>query len=132
MGWHLVEHGSWQVSVAPDGLLMLPRHLHPDEVNDFVRTIQAAAPVGKAVIVANETKTTPAPAVSALHGSVYVTPSADPTPGVKMRVTPRTPHGEPQKRAATIGRPKVDRRQPTPTPTPSPQIPGGRRGRTGR
>ena len=44
-GWTLVRHGSWEVSVAPDGLIMLPRHLQPDEVEDFVAAIARAAVV---------------------------------------------------------------------------------------
>jgi len=47
-GWSLVTHGTWEVSVAPDGLLMLPRHLVPSEVADFVAAIQEAAKVGAA------------------------------------------------------------------------------------
>lgn len=45
-GWSLVRHGSWEVSVAPDGLIMLPRHLQPDEVQDFIAAVSQAAVVG--------------------------------------------------------------------------------------
>ena len=45
-GWSLVRHGSWEVSVAPDGLIMLPRHLQPDEVDDFIAAVTQAAVVG--------------------------------------------------------------------------------------
>ena len=43
-GWHLVEKGTWQVSVSPDGMIMLPRHLHPLEIADFCAA--AAGAVG--------------------------------------------------------------------------------------
>ena len=33
--WHLVTYGTWQISIGPDGLIMLPRHLHPREHEDF-------------------------------------------------------------------------------------------------
>lgn len=52
-GWSLVEFGCWNVSVGPDGLVMLPRHLVPEEVEDFVGACLAAAEVGKRVRAAN-------------------------------------------------------------------------------
>lgn len=42
-GWHLVEHGTWQISVGPDGVIRLPLHLSHDDVPDFVAAITAAA-----------------------------------------------------------------------------------------
>jgi hypothetical protein len=74
--WHLVEYGTWQVSVAPDGLLMLPRHLHPDEVDDFVNAILAASEVGQKVKTDNEKaaegddRTLPASSVLVTEGGV--------------------------------------------------------------
>lgn len=53
-GWHLVTSGGWQVSVAPDGLLMLPRHIHPREWEDFVAAGRAAIEVGARIIAQNE------------------------------------------------------------------------------
>jgi len=44
-GWCLVTHGTWEVSIAPDGLIMLPRHLVAAEVEDFVAAMTAAAAV---------------------------------------------------------------------------------------
>lgn len=127
-GWHLVEAGSWQVSVAPDGLLMLPRHLHPAEVADFCAAAQAAADVGHEVIKANDERTTPVPAVESLSSSTFVKHTSEPAPGVKMLVQQRT---GPQHQSA-IGRPKGrDPRQPAPAPVaPAAPTPGGRRGRT--
>jgi hypothetical protein len=54
--WHLVTYGGWQISVAPDGLLMLPRHLHPRECDDFVGAVTAAAKVGAQVIADNQAR----------------------------------------------------------------------------
>jgi len=110
-GWHLVEAGVWQVSVAPDGLLMLPRHLHPREAADFAAAIVAAADVGHEVIKANAAKTSPQPAVEALSGSTFVTPSADPTPGVKMLIQQRGPAHQ-SAIGRTKGQPRRDPRQP--------------------
>ena len=47
-GWSLVRHGTWEVSIGPDGLIMLPRHLLPEEVEDFISAITQAAAVGAA------------------------------------------------------------------------------------
>lgn len=127
-GWHLVEAGSWQVSVAPDGLLMLPRHLHPSEVDDFCAAAKAAADVGHAVVRANDENTTPLAEVQALPSSTFVTHTAEPTPGVKMLVQQRTG----PKHQSSIGRSKVDPRQPQPTEPAAPVAPrvGARRGRS--
>lgn len=53
-GWHLVTHRTWQVSVGPDGLLMLPRHIHPREWDDFVAAGAAAIKLGHDIIAKNE------------------------------------------------------------------------------
>ncbi len=53
-GWHAVTYQRWQVSVAPDSLIMLPRHLKPTEVEDFIAAVRAAAEVGLQVKAANE------------------------------------------------------------------------------
>jgi hypothetical protein len=131
-GWHLVERGTWQVSVAPDGLLMLPRHLHPDEIDDFCAAARAAAPVGRKQRAANEEKTTPQPTEEELlaQPSVFVTEAGaeEPAGTVRMMATPRA--GTPQDRSA-IGRPRRrDPREPLTPPAPQPPIPGGRHGRT--
>lgn len=52
-GWSLIEYGSWSVSVGPDGLIMLPRHLTPEEVPDFVNACLAAAEVGQKIRAVN-------------------------------------------------------------------------------
>lgn len=129
-GWHLVEAGTWQVSVAPDGLLMLPRHLHPSEVADFCAAAMAAADVGHEVIKANEEKTTPVEAVEALASSTFVKHTAEPQqPGIKMLVQQRTG----PKHQSAIGRPKrQDPRQPSAPVAPAAQQPGARRGRSSK
>src|SRR5271168_2549329 len=77
--WHLVTHGAWQISVAPDGLLMLPRHLHPRELDDFVRCALVAKDVGTEVIAANEKKAEEAakPGLSARRAIVAQGPPPD-------------------------------------------------------
>lgn len=97
-GHYLVSHGTWQISVAPDGLLMLPRHLHPDEVDDFVRCALVAKDVGAGVIKENEQKT-PLPGLGG-HGAI-VTQGGPPAGATRMRVAPSA-----QQRSATVGRQK--------------------------
>jgi hypothetical protein len=58
-GWSLVTAGTWQVSIGPDGLLMLPRHLRPQDVSEFVAAIEAAAREGARKIEENARNTTP-------------------------------------------------------------------------
>lgn len=53
-GWHSVTYGMWQVTIAPDSLIMLPRHLRPDEVDDFVAAVQEAKHVGLKIKADNE------------------------------------------------------------------------------
>lgn len=54
--WYLVTYGTWQISVAPDGLMMLPRHLHPDELADFIACAQVAADVSNKVREGNQAR----------------------------------------------------------------------------
>jgi hypothetical protein len=133
-GWHLVERGSWQVSVAPDGLIMLPRHLTAADVADFCAAVQAAAPIATRQSAENDEKTTPPPTEEELLASagVFVTEAgADPPSGaVRMMTTPRAGAQVDQ---AAIGRPRrKDPRQPPSTQPPLPPNSGGRRGRTKR
>jgi hypothetical protein len=122
-GWHVIDYGGWQVSVAPDGLLMLPRHLHPREVDEFVGAILAGAEVGAAVVAENAGKTKE---VGELPDSKAIVVQGPPPPGaVPMQITPRT---SPQPRSA-IGRRRRDPREPYGAPPPLPPIPGGRNGR---
>lgn len=52
-GWSLVQSNGWEISVGPDGLIQLPRHLLPSEIDDFTTACEAAAVVGEAVIERN-------------------------------------------------------------------------------
>jgi len=58
-GWSLVRAGTWEISVGPDGLLMLPRHLHPNEVADFLISATAAAEEGARIVEENKANETP-------------------------------------------------------------------------
>jgi hypothetical protein len=122
-GWHLVSCGTWQISVSADGLLMLPRHLHPAEVEDFCTAAAAAAEIGTQVVALNQQRTKP---VGAPASAAPMVTEGPPPPGyVRMPVTPRGSSA--QERAATIGRPKRDARQPRVPSQPNP--PGVRNGR---
>lgn len=133
-GWHLVEHGTWQVSVAPDGLVMLPRHLHPDEIEDFCKAAMAAADVGSSIRAANAEKHVEVTEddIAALDDKAIVehtevAQAAAPTPGiVKMMVQQRVDPGRAQQ--GTIG--QRDPRQPRSNQPPQLPIPGARHGRS--
>src|SRR4051812_23715282 len=100
-GWKLVEYGTWQVSVGPDGLLMLPRHLHPDEVDDFVNAILAAGEVGRKIKTDNasaaqsDDRSLPASTILVTEGGV--------PPGAVRINTSAGSNPEPQPRGS-IGR----------------------------
>lgn len=130
--WHLVDYNGWQISVGPDGLLMLPRHLRPSEVTDFCNAALAAVDVGNKVVAANAANTTPPPTPEELEatGAPIVTErgarrsrSAEgdvPANAVKMAVTARAPIDR-----SAIGRPRRrDPRQPRTHQTPQSPIPG--------
>lgn len=51
--WHLVTYGGWQISVAPDGLIMLPRHLHHEDVEGFAGCMAVARDVAATVVASN-------------------------------------------------------------------------------
>lgn len=106
-GWHAVAYGSWQVSVGPDSLIMLPRHLKPEEAEDFCAAVMAAAHVGTQVKLGNE--------VAGAKDSWVRPPATIVTQGVPAGATrmptnttepPRkqfTPQGLAKARAARIG-----------------------------
>jgi hypothetical protein len=52
-GWHLVTVGAAQISVAPDGLLMFPRHCTPEETPDYVGAMTKAAEIGTKICADN-------------------------------------------------------------------------------
>lgn len=86
-GWSLVESGSWQVSVSPDGLIMLPRHLSPEEVQDFADAVLAAAEVGAEVQRTNE-ELGKNDEVILPDGSALVTEGGTPPGAVRMITNP--------------------------------------------
>lgn len=106
-GWHSVQYGSWQVSVSPDALLQLPRHLKDSEVDDFVCAILAAREIANNKRFANES--------AGAKDSWERTPSTIVTQGVPVGATraptvtsqqPRkqfTPEGLAKARAARVG-----------------------------
>ena len=88
-GWSLVQAGGWEVSIGPDGMIMLPRHLSPEEVPDFVAAIAAAAAVGaenKAVVNA-------ADAPPALDSTLVVQASGEPLPPGAVQLQPASGAG---------------------------------------
>jgi hypothetical protein len=127
--WHLVETGSWQVSVAPDGLIMLPRHLHPEEVADFCAAVTAAADVGNKVVKDNQTA---AEADMKASEEALVMKSARRGGGAKMQVTPRSELNE-TKRASIARAGRRGNVVPAPAqvnpPAPISPIPGVTDGR---
>ena len=108
--WHLITYGTWQISVGPDGMLMLPRHLHPNELADFAGAAQVAADIGNQVIADNERRK-PAQSVKLNSRSAILTEGPPPPGTVRMRMTTG------QQRSAAIGRPKRTKaRNPAPEP----------------
>ena len=84
-GWALVRHGVWEVSVAPDGLIMLPRHLQPEEVDDFCEAARQAA-----LLATSKRDDNAQAATSAARDTIVVSDAAQATPaGVRLRVNRR-------------------------------------------
>jgi hypothetical protein len=102
--WHLITYGTWQISVAPDGLLMLPRHLHPREWGDFQAAATLAAQVAEQVVADNQARaagddlTLPPAHVTLSQGGV-------PPGQARMTVSPGPNQPRPQRNRAAIGRP---------------------------
>jgi hypothetical protein len=105
--WQLVTHGTWQISVGPDGLLMLPRHLHPREWDDFVAAGTIAKQVGNDVIAANSHKARKDNRRLPTRRGAIVTEGEPPAGTVRMNVSQ-------QQAAATIGRPRRGQRPANP------------------
>ncbi|MCV7174946.1 hypothetical protein [Mycolicibacterium sphagni] len=105
--WHLVEHSGWQVSVGPDGLIMLPRHLTPEEVADFCAAATAASRVGAQVRADNEARAagdnrTPVPRTRLTGGA---TPAGHAKAIVKATGTP-APRSSIGRRRGTAAKPR--------------------------
>jgi len=112
--WHLVEFGTWQISIGPDGLIQLPRSLLAREVTDFVGAITAAAQVAARVVADNEARA--AGDNRALPpGRAIVTEGPPPAGATPMVVTAGPgklpPNQLPQAAMATIGRPRRGERR---------------------
>jgi hypothetical protein len=108
--WHLVTYGAWQISVAPDGLLMFPRHLHPREWADFVAAGSIAANVAAQVVADNEAKGA-LDDRSLPSGRAIITEGPPPAGAMRMITTPGPNQPSPQARKATIGRPRRNGRK---------------------
>jgi hypothetical protein len=109
--WKLITYGGWQISVGPDGLVMLPRHLHPREWADFVAAGSIAASVAAQTVAENAEKSARAaralPPARAIvrDGPTRRQPAAGLMP---MAITPGpNPPSVPRKSA--IGRPRRGR-----------------------
>lgn len=115
-GWHLVTAGNWQVSVASDGVISLPRHLDPGDVEDFLTALSAAATVAHSVRSENleaAKNDDRSPTSRRLRMS-----DRGAAPGA-VKINP-VPRGGGQRTAAAIGR-----RQPGPQPAGSLGVPRG-------
>ena len=121
--WKVVGAGTWEISISPDGLLQLPRHLHPREVDDFVRAATHATKIANEMIAANEARAE-GDDRSIPPARAIVTEGRPPAGTVPMMITPgpNQPQTSQASRAA-IGRPRI--RGPAPQPA---QLPA-RRGR---
>jgi hypothetical protein len=109
--WTLVTYGSWQISVGPDGLPHLPRHLHPREWADFAGAMAVAVDVGNDIMTSNEEKGK-ADTINRPSRRAVVTQGPPPEGTTRMRATSK------QQKSASIGRPKR-RINPTATRTPT-------------
>lgn len=95
--WHLVEAHGYQVSVAPDGLVMLPRHVHPRDVADLCAALVVAGAVAQGVWDGNVQGARDDERGLAQRGALVG--SGVPAGSVRMQVAQR------QSEQATIGRP---------------------------
>jgi len=125
--WHLVRLGNWEVSIAPDGLLMLPRHLHPREVPEFCAAITAAAEKATEVVSGNEEAAAAAvPAKPTPRGRRQaMVASGDLPPGAQRRnIVARTETG---RGAIGRNRPRDLRERRVPQPPGPPGVTNGGR-----
>lgn len=98
--WTLVSCGSWEISVAPDGLLTLPRHLHPRDFEDFVACAQVAVDVSNHIIAGNEARAAQTTGRGLSTRRAIVSQGGPPAGASRMRTTTA------QQRSASIGRSK--------------------------
>jgi hypothetical protein len=105
-GWSLITVGSWQISVGPDGLLMLPRHLHPSEVADFCAAATTAAEEGARIVKENKEREAATPLVIPDSRAIVTEAGQEPAAGTVPMVVRE---GYDQPAAATIGRTPAQR-----------------------
>jgi hypothetical protein len=98
-GWNLVTHGAWQISVGPDAVIQLPRHVHPDDVPHFIEAMKAAADLAGQMRDLNE-KNAAGDDRSLPRGLMKVTPSGQ-TPAGYTKI-PGTQKNKPVR--GSIGR----------------------------
>lgn len=128
-GWSLANHETWQISVGPDGLLMLPRHLAPSEVADFCAAAQVAAEEGLLKIAWNNAHTTPMPVLTGTPQRAIVTEAGQPLPPGAVPMTVREgPNRAPQPQGS-IGRRNRGSRNPQTNPAAMPGMPRNARRR---
>ena len=114
--WRLVTVDTWQISISPDGLIMLPRHLHPRECPDFVAAVSAAAIVAAGVVAANALRGARDDR-SLPRGQAIVREGPDRhtrQPGLVPMLTTPGPNQPTQAGRATIGRPRRNQRRVAP------------------
>lgn len=128
-GWSLATHEGWQVSVGPDGLLMLPRHLHPGEVADFCVAAALAAEEGNLKIGWNTAHTTPMPVLTGTPPRAIVTEAGQPPPPGAVPMTIREGPNRPATPQGSIGRRNRGRRNPQTNPAAMPGMPRNARRR---
>jgi hypothetical protein len=109
-GWSLVRAGTWEISVGPDGLLMLPRHLDPREVADFVVSAVAAAEEGARIQEDNKANETPLGDLPPRRA--MVTPAGQIPAGATPMTVSAVGNNVRQQPTGSIGR-RGDRRQQT-------------------
>lgn len=120
-GWSLVTVGCWQISVGPDGLIMLPRSLRPEDVEDFVCAAQAAAEIGAQVRSENARRGAKDEAVLSSRRLRMTRTRAGKNWNVQQLppTTAQRNTGTPQRQRAAIGRGRSNVRLPKPADTQS-------------
>lgn len=96
--WHLVTAAEYQVSIGPDSLVMLPRHIHPRDIPDFITALTVAADVANDVYAGNIEAAKDDDRALAQRKAI-VSQGGAPAGTVRMKVAQR------QSEQATIGRP---------------------------
>jgi hypothetical protein len=99
--WHLITYGGWQISVGPDGLIQLPRHLHPREWDDFVGAGTLAVAVGARVIAENQERAKADD--RSLAPARAIVREGPPPPGAARMLATAGPD-QPPRQQSTIGR----------------------------